>query len=200
MHRFSVLAVFVSLLYFAQSAKVKVDVTHKVTLDIARGGQPLGQIVIGLFGKLAPRTVQNFATFASRGGFKGLNYVGSKFHRIIDGYIIQGGDILNGDGTGSISIYGDQFADEKFTLKHTEPYMLSMANAGKDSNGSQFFITLRALRSLDGKHVIFGKVISGRDVVDAISGSELSGEKPVQDITVTKVDTVPIRGKFNIEQ
>jgi len=191
--------VFMSAL--VQAAKVPVDVTHKAIFDVSQGGAPLGQITIGLFGKLVPKTVRNFATFASPQGLKGLSYANSKFHRIIKNFMIQGGDIVNGDGTGSISIYGSQFADENFDLRHTEPGMLSMANSGKDTNGSQFFITTVATPWLDGKHVIFGKVISGMNIVKALEASRTdSNDKPLQEVVITRTSVVPVQGIFNIEQ
>ncbi|KAH7027663.1 putative U-snRNP-associated cyclophilin [Microdochium trichocladiopsis] len=144
-----------------------------VFFDITLGGEPLGRITFELFKDVVPRTAENFRQFCtgesrnSRGLPQG--YKGSRFHRIISGFMLQGGDFLNGDGTGSISIYGTKsFADENFNLKHTEKGLLSMANSGPNTNGSQFFITTVPTPHLDGKHVVFGKVVQGLDIVEKL--------------------------------
>ncbi|XP_015610149.1 peptidyl-prolyl cis-trans isomerase B [Cephus cinctus] len=174
------------------------EVTDQVYLDIMIDDYPAGRIIIGLFGKIAPKTVKNFVTIATT-GINGRSYSGSKFHRVIKKFMIQGGDVEKGDGSGSISIYGKYFNDENFDVKHTGPGFVSMANAGKNTNGCQFFITTIATPWLDGHHTIFGKVVEGMDVVFKIEQTATDTEdKPISPVVILESGTIPVTAPFFI--
>lgn len=162
----------------------------KAYFDISINQQPKGRMIFTLFAQDCPRTALNFYHLCK--GDKSnpktnqpLHYKGSKFHRVIPGFMCQGGDFLKGDGTGSISIYGDTFGDENFVYSHDQAGLLSMANRGPNTNGSQFFITTADCGWLDGKHVVFGKIEEGIDVLNAIEFQGSSQGKPKAEIKIT---------------
>lgn len=175
----------------------------RVFFDISIGNNTPGRVVFELYNDVVPKTAENFRALTT--GEKGegnsgkpLHYKGSKFHRVIKSFMIQGGDFTAGNGTGGESIYGEKFDDENFQLKHEKPFLLSMANAGPGTNGSQFFVTTVPTPHLDGKHVVFGEVISGKSVIRAVENTKV-GKNDVPDQACTIVDCGEVPAGTNLD-
>ncbi|KAK9708705.1 hypothetical protein K7432_009484 [Basidiobolus ranarum] len=170
-------------------------VTNKVYLDLTQGGKPLGRVVLGLYGDVVPKTVGNFRSLITGEKGKSLRYSGNSFHRVLRDFIIQAGSITPHGGD---SIYGGFFKDENFSLPHDSPGILSMANAGPDSNTSQFFITLKSTPWLDGSYVVFGRVLDGMHVVKSISETPVDqNHKPYESVIIRDCGELKSDGSSN---
>lgn len=196
----STIAVVAAFAFFANSVfaaePVDAPITHKVYFDINHGEEYLGRVVFGLYGSVVPKTAENFRqlTISEDPDF---GYINSIFHRVISQFMIQGGDFTDRNGRGGKSIYGNKFKDENFLVKHDKPGKLSMANAGKDTNGSQFFITTVKTPWLDGRHVVFGEVVEGFDVVTKVENvKKARGDKPAVDITIVGTGEIGDNGEI----
>jgi len=170
--------------------------SENVFFDVSIAGKPAKRIEFKLYDDVVPKTAANFRALArgdavSQRTGAPIRYKGSKFHRIIPNFMLQGGDFTNHNGTGGESIYGHKFPDENFKKKHTIPGLLSMANAGPNTNGSQFFITTVPCEWLDGRHVVFGEVVNGLDVVKEVEKQGTQSGQPKSDVVITDAGVVP---------
>jgi len=163
--------------------------SQNVFFDITVDKAPAGRIVFKLYDETVPKTTRNFRELCT--GSNGFGYKGSAFHRIIPNFMLQGGDFTRGNGTGGKSIYGEKFADENFNLRHTKDGLLSMANAGPNTNGSQFFITTVKTTWLDGKHVVFGEVVENLDLVKKIESYGSESGKTKKTVVIEDCGVVP---------
>ncbi|KAG0438161.1 Peptidyl-prolyl cis-trans isomerase B [Dictyocoela muelleri] len=175
--------IFILIHVYCQNTYVLFNIVHKSSNNVEKG-----DVIIKLFDKEVPKTVKNFLYFVEGNGkFK---YEGTKFHRIIKNFMIQGGDVVNGDGTGGISIYGQQFDDENFIFKHKKG-VISMANRGKNTNGSQFFITTVDTPWLNNNHVVFGEVVKGMDFIEKLQFVETDRlDRPIDNIFINKCEII----------
>jgi len=191
------LVCFILSTCIAASQAVDLTVTQKVFFDMAIDGKDVGRIVIGLFGKIAPITTTNFAVLAA--GSKGFGYQNSTFHRVVKNFMIQGGDFTSGDGYGGESIFGGEFNDENFILPHRVGFV-NMANKGKNTNTSQFSIMCVPAPWLDGKHVVFGKVLEGMDFVHQIENLPThANERVISRVVIVKSGIIEIDCTFNVD-
>ncbi|CZT21031.1 probable peptidyl-prolyl cis-trans isomerase (cyclophilin41) [Ramularia collo-cygni] len=168
----------------------------RVWFEISIGGDALGKVVFELYDDIVPKTAKNFRALCTGEEGKGksgkpLHYKESTFHRVIKGFMIQGGDFTAHNGTGGESIYGEKFEDENFQIKHEKPFLLSMANAGPATNGSQFFVTTVATPHLDGKHVVFGEVVSGKSIIRQVENTPVTDDKPDKDVVIEDCGVLP---------
>lgn len=202
----TIMLFYIFLITFIATAAVRgsdgtatVLLTEKVFLDLEIGGQYTGRVVIGLFGSTSPKTVRNFVGLANHE--KGYGYRGSIFHRIVPNFMIQGGDFTNYDGTGGYSLYGGMFRDEDFILDHYGAGWVCMANAGPNTNGSQFYITVVKCPWLDGTHTCFGKVLEGMDIIYRASNIATdTKEKPLQNVTIIDCGSMDMENPYFVDK
>ena len=172
-----------------ENFKIKVENKEKDLVIKIKKGNNNYEIIAELYDNIVPLTCKNFRHIAKH-GLSGKTYNDSRFHRVINNFMLQGGDILNGDGSGTISMYGKQFEDENFKIKHSKP-LLSMANAGPNTNGSQFFITTVPTPHLDGKHVVFGEIKKGREIIEELQNVITdSNDRPIEDIRIVSINEI----------
>jgi len=173
-------------------------VTDIVTFKMSSASKDIGEIKFGLFGETVPKTVENFVKLST--GECGFGYANSKVYRIVKDFVCQAGDFMKGDGTGGKSIWGGKFEDENFDIKHTGAGFLSMANGGPNTNSSQFFILSKKKESLDGKHVVFGKIISGMKVFREIENVKVKREKPVKPVKIVSCSHETVTEPFTVTE
>lgn len=178
--------------------KSDTTVTTKVFMDISIDGKDAGTVVFGLFGATSPITVKNFVTLAT--GSEGYGYEGSVFHRVVKGFVVQGGDFVSGNGYGFKSIYGEHFDDENFNVKHYGAGWLNMANRGPNTNGCQFSVLMREAPWLDGHHTVFGKVLEGMSILRTIENIPTNDkEYPSSEVKITKCGETPVDRPFEVD-
>ncbi|ETO17968.1 hypothetical protein RFI_19336, partial [Reticulomyxa filosa] len=173
---------------FPAASLTQKDIRPRCYLEFKQNRRKLGRVVVELFNDIVPKTVENFRCLCTGEKSKPLYYKGNLVHRIIKDFMIQMGDFEHNDGTGGFSIYGESFEDENFKLRHDKPYLLSMANKGKNTNGSQFFITTVECPHLNNKHVVFGHIVSGYEVVKLLENTLTDPEtnRPISPIIISK--------------
>jgi peptidylprolyl isomerase len=187
-----------------EPVKPQAEITQRVYFDMEINSVPAGRIVMGLYGNVVPKTVENFATLCAgnttdpKSGIQ-LAFAGSSLHRVIPNFMLQGGDFTRHDGTGGMSIYGEKFKDENFKLRHTGPGILSMANAGRNTNGSQFFICTQKTSWLDGKHVVFGVVEDGFGLIKRIESFGSSSGRPSAKVTIRGAGILPVESVDSVD-
>ena len=170
--------------------KVAIENKERDLLLKIKKGSHIYDLILKLYDDVVPLTCKNFRHIAKH-GINGKTYNNSKFHRVINQFMLQGGDILNGDGTGSVSLYGGKFEDENFKIKHEKPYLLSMANSGPNTNGSQFFITTVPTPHLDNKHVVFGEIKKGGKIINELQTVITNGnDTPIEDIQIMSITEI----------